>query len=45
MKSKFFYINAKVWNESDIVWETLQTPIFQLYKALNDIFQKDAENL
>ena len=29
-KCKFFAIMAKVWNESHIVWESFQTPIFQL---------------
>ena len=44
MKCKFFYIKVEVWNESHIVWEPFQTPIFQLYKALHGIFQEDTEN-
>ena len=39
-----FYIIVKVWNESHIIWEPFQTPIFQLYKALHGIFQKHIEN-
>ena len=44
MKDKFLYINVEVWNESHIVWEPFQTPIFSLYKALYGIFQKHTEN-
>ena len=44
MKDKFFCIQAKVWNKSHIVWEPLQTFIFQLYKALYGIFQGHTEN-
>ena len=40
MKDKFFALKSEVWNESHIVWEPFQTPIFQLYKALHGIFQK-----
>ena len=45
MKNKFFYINLEVWNESHLIWEPFQTPIFQLYKALHGLFQKHTENL
>ena len=38
-----FCIKAKVWNESLIVWEPFQIPIFQLYKALHGIFQGETE--
>ena len=44
IKGKFFSIKCEVWNESHIVWEPFQTPIFQLYKALHGIFQKHTEN-
>ena len=30
MKDKFFCINAEVWNEFHIIWESLQTPIFSI---------------
>ena len=42
---KVLYIKAKVLNESYIVWEPFQTPIFQLYKDLHGLFQKHTENL
>ena len=29
-KDKFFAKMVEVWNESHIVWETFQTPFFQL---------------
>ena len=29
-KDKFFANMVEVWNESHIVWETFQTPFFQL---------------
>ena len=45
MKDKFSALKIKVWNESHIIWEPFQTPIFQLYKALQDIFRKHRENL
>ena len=35
-----FCIKAEVWNESHIIWEPFQTPIFQLYKTLHGIFQR-----
>ena len=38
-------LETEVWNESLIIWEPFQTPIFQLYKALNGTFSKDRENL
>jgi len=44
MKSKFSTLKAEVWNESHIIWEPFQTPIFQLYKALHGIFQKHTKN-
>ena len=44
MKRRFSTLKTKVWNESHIVWEPLQTPIFQLYKTLYGIFQKHTEN-
>ena len=44
MKSRFFCIKSKVWNEFHIIWELFQTPIFQLYKPLHAIFQKHNEN-
>ena len=44
MKDKIFCIQAKVWNESHIIWEPFQTFIFQLYKALHGIFQGHTEN-
>ena len=40
MKGKFSALKTEVWNESHIIWEPFQTPIFQLYKALHGIFQK-----
>ena len=43
-KRQVFCIKAEVWNESHIVWEPFQTPIFQLYKALHGIFQKHTKN-
>ena len=39
-----FGIKTKVQKESHIVWEPFQTSIFQLYKALHGIFQKEREN-
>ena len=45
MKDKFFYIKVEVWNESHIDRESFQTPIFPLYKALYDIFQKHTKIL
>jgi len=39
MKDKFSALKIEFWNESHIVWEPFQTPIFQLYKALHGIFQ------
>ena len=45
MKDKLFYIKVEVWNESHIVRESFQTPIFQLYKALYGIFQKHTKIL
>ena len=44
-EKQVFCIKAKVWNESHIVWEPFQTPIFQLYKVLHGIFQTHTENL
>ena len=44
MKGRFFCINIEVWNESHIIWEPFQTPIFSLYKAIHDIFSKYREN-
>ena len=44
MKGKFFALKTKVWNESHIIWEPFQTPIFQLYRALHGIFRKHTEN-
>ena len=41
MKGRFFYINIEVWNESHIIWEPFQTPIFSLYKAIRGTFPKD----
>jgi len=38
MKDKLSTLNTEVWNEFYIIWEPFQTPIFQLYKALYDIF-------
>ena len=35
---------AKVWNESHIVWEPFQTPIFPLYKVLHGTFSRHTEN-
>jgi len=32
MKDKFFYIKTEVWNESHIIWEPFQTPIFNCIK-------------
>ena len=43
MKGKFFYIKAKVWNESHIVWELFQTSIN--YKNPYMVYFKDTENL
>ena len=40
MKDKFSALKTKVWNESHIVWEPFQTPIFQQYKALHDNIEK-----
>ena len=34
-----FCIKDEVYNEFHIIWEPFQTPIFQLYKALHEIFQ------
>ena len=39
MKGKFFALKIELWNESHIVWEPFQTPIFQLYKVFHGIFQ------
>ena len=44
MKGKFFCIKVWFWNESHIVWEPFQTPIFQLYKAIHSSFSKHTEN-
>ena len=44
MKDKFFCINVEVWNESYIVWEPFQTPIFSLYNAIHGTFSKHTEN-
>ena len=44
MKDNLFYIKVKVWNESHIIKKSFQTPIFQLYNALHDIFKKHTEN-
>ena len=44
MKGKFFALKTEVWNESHIIWEPFQTPIFQLYKVLHGIFKKHTEN-
>ena len=38
---QIFYIKSEVSNESYIIWKPFQTPIFQLYKAIHGIFQKD----
>ena len=38
-------LKTKVWNESHIVWESFQTPIFQLYKAIHGTFSKYTENI
>jgi len=43
-KDKFFALKTEIWNESYIVWELFQTPIFQLYEVLHGIFQKHIEN-
>ena len=32
-----------VWNESYIIWEPPQTPIFRLYKAIKGTFSKEEE--
>ena len=32
MKGKFFYIKSEILNESHIVWEPFQTPIFKTRK-------------
>ena len=42
---KFSTIMAEVWNESHIVQEPYQTPLFPLYKALHGIFSRYAKNL
>ena len=41
-KESFLHLNL-VWNESHIVWEPPQTPIFQLYKAIKGTFSKEDE--
>ena len=41
---QIFCINVEVWNESYIVWEPFQTPIFSLYEAIHDTFSKHTEN-
>ena len=33
-------INVKVWNESYIIWELFQTPIFSIYKAIHGTFSR-----
>ena len=38
MKGRFFCINIEVWNESHIIWELFQTPIFSLYKVIHGTF-------
>ena len=38
IKDKFFCINVEVWNESYIIWELFQTPIFSLYKVIHGTF-------
>ena len=43
-KGKFSALTTEVWNESHIIWESFQSPIFQLYKALRDTFSKHKEN-
>ena len=45
MKGKFFALKTEVWNESHIIWEPFQTPIFQLYRALHGMFRKHTEIL
>ena len=42
-KGKFFAKIAKVWNESHIIWESLQTPFFPLYKTLHGTSSKHIE--
>ena len=43
-KRKFLALKTEVWNESHIIQEPFQTPIFQLYKALHGTFSKDRES-
>ena len=44
MNGKFSALKIEVWNESHLIWEPFQTPIFQLYKTLYGIFQEHEEN-
>ena len=44
MKDKFFSIKVEVWDESLIVQEPFQTPIFSLYKAIHGTFSKHPQN-
>ena len=39
MKGKYFCIKVGFWNDSHIIWEPFQTPIFQLDKAIHGTFQ------
>ena len=39
-----FYIIVEVWNESHIVWEPFQTPIFSQYKAIHENFSKHTKS-
>ena len=39
-----FCINAKVWNESHIVWESFQTSIFLIQIAIHGNFSKTHRN-
>ena len=41
-KESFLHL-ILVWNESHIIWEPPQTPIFLLYKVIKDTFLKEEE--
>ena len=45
MKDKFFALKTKVWNESHIVWEPFQTPIFTIDSHTWYLFKKHTEIL
>lgn len=45
MKDKFFALKTEVWNESHIIWELFQTPIFIIEIAIHGTFSKHTEIL